>query len=91
MSALYFILWPSFLVAGIAEIGFFTIIDPKDLYLFGQPVHFSALATYSIGFFAFWAICAMSSYATRFFQRSGAALNRGTTIYTPPNNAYGKY
>ncbi len=91
MGALYFILWPSFLVAGLAEIAFFTIIDPKDLYLFGQAVHFSALATYSMGFLAFWAICAASSYATCFFQRSGASINRGTSNYTPRNNAYGNH
>ncbi len=89
MNALYFILWPSFLVAGLAEIAFFTVIDPKDLYLFGQEVHFSALATYSIGFFAFWAICAASCYATCFFQRSGIALNRATSSHSPRNNAYG--
>jgi hypothetical protein len=88
MRALYFILWPSFLIAGLAEIGFFAIIDPQDLYLFGQPVHFSALATYSIGFFSFWAICAASSYATCFFQRSGASINHPTARPTPPNNAY---
>jgi hypothetical protein len=79
MNKLYFILWPSFLVAGIAEIVFFTVIDPQDLYLFGQPVHFSSLATYSIGFFAFWAICAASSWATCFFQRSGSDINREST------------
>lgn len=90
MKAIYFILWPSFLVAGLAEIAFFAIIDPQDLYLFGQPVHFSALATYSIGFFAFWAVCAASSYVTCFMQRSGASLNGGAS-HPPRNNAYGSH
>jgi len=76
MSRLYYIFWPSFLVAGIAEVLFFTVIDPQDLYLFGQAVHYPPLATYSIGFFAFWAICAASSWATCFFQRSGTDINR---------------
>jgi hypothetical protein len=84
MSKLFFILWPSFLIAGIAEIVFFTIIDPQDLYLLGQPVHFSTLATYSIGFFAFWAVCAASSYATCFFQRSGKDINDETIAHTAP-------
>ena len=75
MSKIYYVLWPSFMVAGIAEILFFTIVAPQDLYLFGQPVYFSPLATYSIGFFAFWAICAAASLATLFFQRSGAEIN----------------
>jgi hypothetical protein len=82
MGKLYYILWPSFLVAGIAEIVFFTIIDPQELYLFGQPVNLSNLATYSIGFFGFWAACAASSYTTCFFQRSGKDINAETVAHT---------
>ena len=73
---LIWILWPSFLVAGIAEAVFFTVVDPQELYLFGEPVHFSRIATYSIGFFAFWAVCAASSMTTCFFQRSSSEVNR---------------
>ena len=75
MNKLYWIIWPSFLVAGIAEILFFAIIQPQDLYFFGKAVDLSPLATYSIGFFAFWLICAASSLATVFFQRSAEAIN----------------
>ena len=53
MMKLIQVLWPSFLVAGIAEVVFFTVIAPQELYLFGQPVYFSPIATYSIGFFGF--------------------------------------
>ncbi len=84
MSKLFFILWPSFLVAGIAEIVFFTIVNPQELYLLGQPVDFSALATYSIGFFAFWGVCAASSCATCFFQRKGRDINDETISRTAP-------
>lgn len=73
---LIWILWPSFLVAGIAEALFFTVIDPQELYLFGEPVDFSRLATYSIGFFCFWALGAASSLSTCFFQRSAAEINQ---------------
>jgi hypothetical protein len=69
MQNILSVLWPSFLVAGIAEGIFFTLIDPRELYLFGEPVHFSSLATYSIGFFCFWAICAASSMATCYLLR----------------------
>lgn len=75
MQRLIQVLWPSFIVAGIAEILFFTLIDPQELYLFGQPVYFSRVATYSIGFFGFWAVCAASSMTTCFFQRSAAEIN----------------
>ncbi|MBL8446956.1 MAG: hypothetical protein JNJ44_06035 [Zoogloeaceae bacterium] len=69
------VLWPSFLVAGIAEIVFFTVINPQELYLLGTPVRFSALATYSIGFFGFWLVCAASSLTTVFFQRTADEIN----------------
>lgn len=70
------VFWPSFLVAGIAEMVFFTVMDPQQLYLFGQPVEFSPIATYSIGFFGFWLVCAASSMLTVFFQRSADDINR---------------
>ena len=75
MLRLFWILWPSFIVAGIAEGLFFTLIDPQELYLFGEPVYFSKIASYSIGFFAFWAICAASSMFTCFLQRTPDQIN----------------
>lgn len=75
MQRLIWILWPSFVVAGIAEAVFFTLIDPQELYLFGEPVTLSRIATYSIGFFAFWALCAASSLFTCFIQRSSREIN----------------
>lgn len=78
MKKMYWILWPSFLVAGCVETLFFLFIDPRELYFLGEPVQFSSMATYSIGFFCFWAICAASSLATCFFQRAAAELNRST-------------
>jgi hypothetical protein len=75
MQKVFWIVWPSFLVAIIAEGVFFTVIDPQELFLFGQAVHFSLVATYSIGFLAFWIVCAASSMLTCFLQRSARALN----------------
>ncbi len=76
MLKLIQVLWPSFLVAGIVEIIFFTVVNPQELYLLGQAVHFSAIATYSIGFFGFWLVCAASSLATLFFQQTSEEINR---------------
>ncbi|HQR03461.1 MAG: hypothetical protein JSR19_13185 [Proteobacteria bacterium] len=72
---LMWVLWPSFVVAGVAEIAFFTLVDPQELYLFGEPVYFSRMATYSIGFFGFWAVCAAASFFTCFLQRSAKEVN----------------
>ena len=77
MLRMMWVLWPSFLVAGIAEGIFFTVIDPQELYLFGEPVRWSKIATYSIGFFGFWAVCAASSMLTCVLQRSAAEVNKG--------------
>jgi len=73
---LMWILWPSFIVGGIAEMVFFTLIDPQELYLFGQPVHWSPMAIYSVGFFMLWGIAAASSAFTCFLQRTASDINR---------------
>lgn len=75
MQKLIQILWPSFLIAGVAEVFFFTVFNPKELYLFGSAVNFSPLATYSIGFIGFWFVCAASSLTTIFFQRTADQIN----------------
>lgn len=77
MQKVFWVLWPSFVVAGIAEGVFFTLIDPQELYLLGEPVHFSRMTTYSIGFFGFWLVCAASSLLTWFLQRSASEVNKG--------------
>lgn len=73
---LIWILWPSFIVAGMAEAVFFTIVDPGELMLFGNPVELGKTAVYSLGFFAFWAATAGSSALTCFFQKSTAQINQ---------------
>lgn len=73
---LMWILWPAFLVAGIAEGITFSLFDPQDMHIFGEPVHLSRMAIYSIGFFLFWAFAAASSALTCFLQRSPFEVNR---------------
>ncbi len=73
---LIWILWPSFIVGGIAEVLFFSAFDPLDMMFFGYPISWSREAVYTVGFFVFWGICAASSTATCFLQRSSAEVNR---------------
>ena len=54
------VLWPSFLMAGVAEGVFFSLVNPQELYLLGAEVAYPPIATYSLGFFAFWLLCAAS-------------------------------
>jgi len=65
------VLWPSFIVGGAGEVLFFTVFDPQELYLFGEPSTLSRLGVYSIGFFLCWAFAAASSAFTVFLARDG--------------------
>ena len=76
MSRVISVLWPSFVIGGGAEAVFFTVINPQELFLLGEPVEMGSLATYSIGFFLFWAVAAASSAFTVFLQRSAEEVNR---------------
>lgn len=61
---LMWVLWPSFLAAGIAEVVIFSVLDPSELVVFGKHLGASREAVYSIGFFVLWAVCAISSAIT---------------------------
>jgi hypothetical protein len=68
MKRAIWILWPSFIVGGIGEVLFFTVFDPQELYLFGEPSTLSRMGVYTIGFFLCWAFAAASSAFTYYLQ-----------------------
>jgi hypothetical protein len=76
MKRAIWILWPSFIVGGIAEAVFFTLFDPMDLNLFGEPLGLSRTAVYTLGFFVFWLFAAASSAFTCFLQLGADDINR---------------
>jgi hypothetical protein len=57
------ILWPSFLMAGVASAVVFALIDPLDVAIFGyfRP---ERDVLYAAGFFFFWLIAGLSSMLT---------------------------
>jgi len=61
------VLWPSFVLAAIATGLFFSTFDPEQLFPFGAPTRFSALAAYGAGFLAFWMFSATSIAVGLFF------------------------
>lgn len=61
---LMLVLWPSFLVAIVAEGVFFSLFDPSELALRGSDTELQPLAIYTLGFFFFWAACALASWLT---------------------------
>ena len=64
------ILWPSFLVAILAEGFFFSLFDPADLMLVGGHVDMPPIAAYTIGFFFFWSFCAIASMISIYLMRT---------------------
>lgn len=70
------VLWPSFLVAAVAELAVFAVIDPSDLHVFGVPVEAGRMPIYTLGFFFFWMLGAAASALTVFLERSPIEVNR---------------
>lgn len=63
------ILWPSFLMAGLATILFFTAFDPQTIMAVSGYGEISRLGGYSMGFFLFWILTSSSCALTCYFQR----------------------
>jgi hypothetical protein len=75
MQKLILVFWPSFWVAVLAEMVFFAVVDPRQLYLFDKEIQLSPIATYSVFFLGFWLICALSCWATLFYARGSEEIN----------------
>ncbi len=67
--SLMLILWPSFLMAGVASAFVFALIDPLDIAIFGY-VRPERDVLYAVGFFFFWLIAALSSLLTLYMRPS---------------------
>ncbi|MEE9342747.1 MAG: hypothetical protein V3V12_03840 [Gammaproteobacteria bacterium] len=69
------ILWPSFILSGVATGVFFTVFDPDDLITSAGQVTMSRMAVYSIGFFLFWLLTTLSSTLTCYFRKPRKTVN----------------
>ena len=56
------VLWPAFLTAAMADGIFFSLVEPDAL---GQM---TPVALYTIGFFGFWALCAVACMLTYYLM-----------------------
>ena len=63
------VLWPSFLVAIVAEGVFFSMVDPEELTLVGVTLAESRQAAYTVGFLVFWSLFSLSSALTWLLTR----------------------
>lgn len=73
---LMWILWPAFLMAGVTEMLVFVLVDPQSLSWFGQPLGWSRESVYTVAFFVFWAILAVSGGLTTLLSMSPFEVNR---------------
>lgn len=65
------IAWSSFLAACVATGLFFGQVNPQDIQIDIDPLlEMSVEAGYALGFFFFWAICAVSSLLAVFLIRT---------------------
>jgi hypothetical protein len=76
MSKSIHLLSLSFFTAILGETVFFAVIDPQLLYLFGEPVSWSPMVVYSVGFFMFWSLTALTAGLVALMLKPGAAVNR---------------
>ena len=71
-------LWSSFLAGGLAEVLFFTVIDPLQLSFLGHEVELGPLATDSLGFLFFWLLALASSALSLFLLADEEELSDDT-------------
>ncbi len=76
LTKLMWIIWPAFLIAGVAEMVFFALFDPFELHLFLAPHEVSREAIYTLGFIGFWIVGIASSALTVLLGRSPEEVNR---------------
>ena len=67
------ILWPSFIVAGIATVLFTTAFDPAVIFI---DYDVSRLGSYTICFFLFWLLGAVTAAATCYFLKPCESINK---------------
>lgn len=65
MRSAMFILWPSFVVAGMLEALVFALVDPGELaWLGGAELGLSRSAVYTLAFLLFWLLVSLASSLT---------------------------
>jgi hypothetical protein len=72
---LMWVLWPSFLVAGVLEMLVFAMVDPQDLHWAGQPLDLSRQGIYTLAFFVFWGLTMVSSGLTALLSMTPEEVN----------------
>jgi hypothetical protein len=76
-QAMAAVVWPSFLAACLATMLFFAFVDPQDLQqAMAEPLEFTRMTGYGLGFFFFWLIALVSSAVSVFLLRTARRNSR---------------
>ena len=70
IRSLMWILWPSFLAAGVVSAIVFALVDPQDVVFLGH-LQADRLSVYTASFFLFWLAAAGSSALSLFMSPGG--------------------
>lgn len=68
--------WPSFLMAGVLEVLVFALVDPSELHWRDQTLDWSRPAVYTLAFFAFWCVIALSCWLSLILAAPAPAPKR---------------
>ncbi len=75
LQRLMWIVWPSFLMAGVMEVLVFALVDPQDLHWLGHTLDISRQSVYTLSFFVFWLVIGISSALTALLAMPSADIN----------------
>ncbi len=65
------VLWPAFVIAGIAEMLLFALVDPQDLHwIGGESIALSRQAIYTLTFLIMWVLISVASSVTLWLEVS---------------------
>ena len=70
-------LWPAFLMAGVLEALVFAVVDPHQLRWLGVgALDWSSAAVYTVAFFAFWVVSALTAALALMLEMPAEQINR---------------
>jgi uncharacterized membrane protein YcfT len=70
------IVWPSFLMAGVMELLVFAVVDPQGMHWFGHSLEISRQAIYTLGFFVFWLLISIACALSVFLSLTASEVNQ---------------
>ncbi|MDF0606343.1 hypothetical protein HZU77_011875 [Neisseriaceae bacterium TC5R-5] len=77
--------WPSFIIAALATVVFFSIFDPAELSLHGQTLFHDNITAYSTFLLISWVFGALNTSIVLLLSRNARQLNGfSTPPLTPP-------